>query len=96
MVPAGLRRSAPGRSLRIAGQRRGKITRCEPPGILEVTWEFGGQVSWVHVRLAELSDGGTRLQLEHIAHVPDDFWSQYGPGAVGVGSDLTLGRLVHF
>jgi hypothetical protein len=30
------------------------------------------------------------LRLEHMAHVPDEFWEQYGPGAVGVGWDLAL------
>jgi hypothetical protein len=58
--------------------------------MLDLTWEFGGQVSWVQARLTELSDGGTSLRLEHIAHVPDDLWNQYGPGAVGVGWDLAL------
>jgi len=72
------------------GNAGGQITACEPPRSLEVTWEFGGQISWVHVRLTELSDGRTRLRLEHIAHVPDDLWKQYGPGAVGVGWDLAI------
>ena len=72
------------------GNAGGQITECEPPRNLDLTWEFGGQVSWVHVRLTALSDGGTRLQLEHIAYVPDEFWNQYGPGAVGVGWDLTI------
>ena len=72
------------------GNAGGQITACEPPRALDLTWEFGGQVSWVNVRLTELSDGGTQLRLEHIAHVPDDFWNQYGPGAVGVGWDLTM------
>ena len=44
----------------------------------------------MNLQLTELSDGGTQLQLEHIAHVPDDLWNQYGPGAVGVGWDLTM------
>jgi len=74
----------------LQGNAGGQITGCEPPRALAVTWEFGGQVSWVHVRLTELSDGGTRLQLEHIAIVPDEFWNQYGPGAVGVGWELTI------
>jgi uncharacterized protein YndB with AHSA1/START domain len=82
-----------GGHFQLQGNASGKIISCEPPKILALTWEFGGQVSWVHVRLTELSDGGTRLQLEHIAHVPDDFWSQYGPGAVGVGWDLSLRAL---
>jgi uncharacterized protein YndB with AHSA1/START domain len=74
----------------LQGNAGGQIISCEPPRSLTVTWEFGGQVSWVHIGLTELSDGGTRLQLEHIAHVPDDFWNQYGPGAVGVGWDLAM------
>ena len=28
--------------------------------------------------------------LEHIAHVEDERWAQFGPGAVGVGWDLAL------
>ena len=71
------------------GNAGGQITACEPPRSLAVTWEFGGQVSWVHVRLTELSDGGTRLQLEHIV-TPDEQWNQYGPGAVGVGWELAI------
>jgi uncharacterized protein YndB with AHSA1/START domain len=74
----------------LQGNAGGQITACHPPRTLDLTWEFGGQVSWVNVRLTELSDGGTRLRLEHIAHVPEDFWNQYGPGAVGVGWDLTM------
>lgn len=74
----------------LQGNAGGQITSCEPPRSLTITWEFGGQVGWVHIRLTELSDGGTRLQLEHIAHVPDDFWNQYGPGAVGVGWELAM------
>jgi uncharacterized protein YndB with AHSA1/START domain len=72
------------------GNASGQITGCEPPRSLDLTWEFGGQVSWVQLRLTELSDGGTQLQLEHTAHVPDDLWNHYGPGAVGVGWDLTM------
>lgn len=72
------------------GNAGGQITGCQPPRRLALTWEMGGQVSWVNVSLTELSDGGTRLQLEHIAHVPDDLWNHYGPGAVGVGWDLII------
>jgi hypothetical protein len=49
-----------------------------------------GQASWVDVELSEQENGGTLLRLEHMAHVPDEFWEQYGPGAVGVGWDLAL------
>jgi len=83
-----------GGSYQLHGNASGKITGCEPPRSLELTWEFGGQVSWVQVRLTALSDGGTRLRLEHIAHVPDELWNQYGPGAVGVGWDLAMMGLV--
>ena len=66
-----------------------KITRCEPPRHLGVTWEFGGEVSWLAVELSERA-GRTHLALEHVAYVDDARWAQYGPGAVGVGWDMTL------
>jgi uncharacterized protein YndB with AHSA1/START domain len=80
----------PGGRYQLQGNAGGTITACEPLRHLGVTWEFGGQVTWVEVRLTALSDGGTRLRLEHIAHVPDEVWNQYGPGATGVGWDLTM------
>ena len=72
------------------GNAGGEIVRCEPPRHLAVTWEFGGQVSWVEVRLSEDAGGGARLELEHIAHVEGGLWDQYGPGAAGVGWELAL------
>ncbi len=74
----------------LEGNAGGEITACDPPRTLDLTWEYGGEVSWVQARLSELSDGGTKLRLEHIAHVSDDLWDQYGPGAVGVGWDLAI------
>jgi uncharacterized protein YndB with AHSA1/START domain len=74
----------------LQGNAGGQVTGCEPPYRFELTWEYGGQVSWVQVSLSELSDGGTRLELEHIAHVPEEMWNQYGPGATGVGWELGL------
>jgi hypothetical protein len=68
----------------------GEITRCEPARLLAVTWEFGGSVSWVTVRLADDPTGGARLELEHIAQVGDELWDRFGAGAVGVGWDLLL------
>ena len=82
----------------LEGNAEGSILRCDPPEALRVTWEFGGNVSWVHVRLAQ-EEGGTRLTLEHL--IPTDeasekHWKQYGPGAVGVGWDLSfLGLALH-
>lgn len=75
----------------LQGNASGSITRCEPPRALDVTWEFGGGMSWVNVRLA--AEGArTRLTLEHIvlASDADEHWANFGPGAVGVGWDLTL------
>ena len=72
------------------GNAGGTIERCDPPKSLAATWEYGGEVSWIEVRLAPVAEGGTRLELEHTAHVDDEFWLQYGPGATGVGWDLGL------
>jgi uncharacterized protein YndB with AHSA1/START domain len=74
----------------LVGNAGGEITRCDRPHHLAITWEMRGEVSWVEVKLTAEPAGGTRLVLEHIAHVPDEFWDQYGPGAVGVGWDLAL------
>jgi uncharacterized protein YndB with AHSA1/START domain len=74
----------------LQGNAGGTITRCEPPRIVGVTWEFGGEVTWLEVTLAPTPNGGARLQLEHIAHVPDARWDEFGPGAVGVGWDTAL------
>lgn len=73
----------------LVGNAGGVIQRCEPPKHLALTWEMRGDVSWVEVALSAHGDGA-RLELEHIAHVPEEFWGQFGPGAVGVGWDLTL------
>ncbi len=73
----------------VQGNAGGLIEQCEPPKSFVATWEFGGQVSWIELRLSEEPGGGTRLELEHIAHV-NDHWAQFGPGAVGVGWDLAL------
>lgn len=73
----------------LQGNAGGTITACEPPRRLSLTWEFGGQVTWVNVLLSEAGDGA-QLELEHIAHVDEDHWKQFGPGAVGVGWELSL------
>jgi uncharacterized protein YndB with AHSA1/START domain len=80
----------PGGHYQLEGNARGEILACEPPRLLGVTWEMQGQVSWVNVELSEEAPEATVLRLEHIAHVPDDFWDQFGPGAVGVGWDQAL------
>lgn len=72
------------------GNAGGTVERCEPPRSFAVTWEMGGDVSWVEVRLSAESEDLTRFELEHVAHVDDERWAQFGPGAVGVGWELGL------
>lgn len=84
-----------GGQYQIQGNASGTVESCHPPTGFTATWEFGGEVSWIEVNLAE-APGGTHLTLEHIAHVGDERWTEYGPGAVGVGWDLTvLGLALH-
>ena len=73
----------------LQGNAGGTIERCDPPTSFAATWEFGGQVSWIEVRLVA-EPGGTRLVLDHIALVDDERWAEFGPGAVGVGWDAGL------
>ena len=87
----------PGGTYQLKGNAGGQIIRCDAPRHLALTWGMHGQVSWVNVDLSPESSGGIRLRLEHIAHVPDELWDQFGPGAVGVGWDqplLGLGQYV--
>jgi uncharacterized protein YndB with AHSA1/START domain len=74
----------------LEGNASGAVERCDPPKSFSVTWEMGDQISWLEVRIAPEPDGRTRLQLEHIAHIDDDLAAQFGPGAVGIGWDLTM------
>lgn len=79
----------------IENQASGVVERCEPTTGFAATWEFGGEVSWIDVRLTGTPDG-TLLTLEHTAHVDDERWSEYGPGAVGVGWDaMVMGLALH-
>jgi uncharacterized protein YndB with AHSA1/START domain len=79
----------PGGRFQFEGQAGGTIERCEAPSLLAVTWEYGGEISWVEVQLSR-SQQGTALQLTHTAPLAADRWAEFGPGAVGVGWDTTL------
>jgi uncharacterized protein YndB with AHSA1/START domain len=72
----------------LQGNAGGDILICERPRHLKLTWEYGGNTSWVDVRIAA-QDTGSRLTLEH-SMVRDDHWNQFGPGATGVGWDLAF------
>lgn len=80
---------AVGGRYQLEGNAGGTVERCDAPAAFDVTWEFGGSVSWLTVALTEAGDG-TVLELVHEAVVPQDLWDQYGPGATGVGWDLAL------
>lgn len=42
----------------------GEIVTCDPPKALNITWEFGGNISWVNITTKE-ADDGVLLTLEH-------------------------------
>jgi uncharacterized protein YndB with AHSA1/START domain len=76
----------------LQGNAGGVVERCDPPNSFAATWEFGDDVSWVELRLTTV-DAGTRFEL---AHVAQERWLEYGPGAVGIGWDsILLGLALH-
>ncbi|WP_010525258.1 SRPBCC domain-containing protein [Nesterenkonia sp. F] len=89
----------------VEGAASGVVESCRPPrspeerGMLQVTWEFGEDVSRVVARCDPVEEAGAtagaRLILEHHDRCPESFWREYGPGAAGVGWDLTLLGLAH-
>lgn len=88
---------SPGGSYQLEGNAGGEIIACEPPGRFALTWRMHGDVSWVTVTLSELPEGRTEVRLEHLAQFPQEFWEEFGPGAVGIGWDMALfGLEEHF
>ena len=80
----------------LEGNAGGKIERCDPPKSFAATWEYGGDVSWIEVRLSAEPEGGTRFELEHTAHVDEERWAEFGPGAAGIGWDMGfIGLALH-
>jgi uncharacterized protein YndB with AHSA1/START domain len=73
----------------LVGNAGGVVERCDPPKGFAATWEFGGEVSWIELKLTPEADG-TRFELEHVAHVDDERAAEFGPGAVGIGWDSVL------
>ncbi len=76
----------------LEGNAGGVITACERPSHLALGWEFGGDVSWVDVRLSGDGPDRARLALTHTAQL-SKHWEEYGPGATGVGWELGLAGL---
>jgi uncharacterized protein YndB with AHSA1/START domain len=83
-----------GGKYQLKGNAGGTITACDPPRQFAATWEFGGGVSWIEVKVAA-DAGKARLTLEHTAII-EDHWSQFGPGAVGIGWDLAVTGLERY
>lgn len=82
----------PGGRYQVEGNAGGTVLHCEAPERLEVTWEFGGDVTWVLLTLA-VDGPGTRLRLEHSAAVDQEKYGEFGPGAVGIGWEMAFGGL---
>lgn len=82
----------------IEGHAGGEILECVEPERLRVSWLYGPDpgFSEVELRLTPEGEGRTLFEVEHVAVVPQDFWDQFGPGAVGVGWDsIALGLGLH-
>lgn len=77
----------------LTGNASGTIEHCEPPTSFRATWEFGGAISWIELRLTAVGSDSTRLELEHLSPADDATWARFGPGAVGIGWELGLGGL---
>ena len=73
----------------LEGHAGGLITACKRPSHLALTWEFGGDLSWVELSCSENRAGGAKLTLTHTAHL-SEHWNTYGPGALGVGWEMCL------
>ena len=79
----------------LKGNAGGVITACERLSHLALTWEFGGDVSWVDVHVSDEGAGRARLTITHTAR-HSEHWDTYGPGAVGVGwESALLGLALH-
>jgi uncharacterized protein YndB with AHSA1/START domain len=79
-----------GGTYQLKGNAHGEILRCEPPRLLKVTWIFGESSTEVEVRLTAGGDGSTVFELKHAMPLDPEHWGRFGPGAVGVGWDLTV------
>ena len=77
----------------VEGNAGGTVQTCDAPNSYGVTWEFGGGVTWLTVRLSAVDETHTRVELEHVALADDlgaEMWEQFGPSATGIGWDGAL------
>jgi uncharacterized protein YndB with AHSA1/START domain len=87
---------AVGGRYQLEGNAGGEVLSCDRPKSFSATWEYGGDVSWINVRLTAEGSDKTRFELEHVARVNQELWGQFGPGAVGIGWEQGLvGLFLH-
>ena len=75
-----------GGRFQLEGNAGGTITHCERPSYLGVTWEFGGDVSWVEARLSgvgPLADIRSRRRRRRLGDGPA------GHGTASCGAERT-------
>ena len=85
----------PGGHYQVEGNAGGAIVACEAQSHFGLTWEFGGDTSWVEVQMWEEEAGQIGLSLVHTALL-SEHWEQFGAGAVGVGWETAfLGLALH-
>ncbi|WP_442215373.1 SRPBCC domain-containing protein [Specibacter sp. RAF43] len=75
----------------LEGNASGEILECNAPRNFRISWVFGGgPYSEVEVRLIPTTTDRTLVELEHTTVVDPAMMATFGPGAAGVGWDLTL------
>lgn len=84
-----------GGRFQILDNAAGTVVSCQSGRNLSITWEFAGDMSWVDVSLVELDNGSIRLSISHTMNF-SEHWTHYGPGATGVGWELSLYGLAFF
>ena len=88
LVPADLWGSEAGGPLPIRNAG-GTIERCEAPSLLAVTWEYGGEISWVEVQLSRSQQGAVLQRRTPPSFLPNGGQSS-GQAQSRVGWDTAL------
>lgn len=76
-----------GGRFQLEGNAGGTIETCDYLNHIGLTWEFGGDTSWVDIRFTHARGNRARLTLTHTSLL-SEFWDTYGPGATGVGWEM--------
>ena len=67
-----------GGEYQLEGNAHGAIVACRKPHHFAVIWDSTGAPTELDVRLAEAPGGGTLLELEHVAIIPDEYVAGVG------------------